>query len=106
QRRRTARSRASDGVRAVLPRIDRVAFGVGSGSGAGGPAGPPARWDGIAARQPDGRSPVTAAPARPQLTLSVLRSLAPRREPGPLRGFLVDEPDLGGACVLRGIVGR
>ena len=53
--------RAPGGVRAVLPRVDGLAFGVGSGAGIGGAAGPIARRDGVAGEQPAGRRAAAAA---------------------------------------------
>ena len=93
QRQRSARRRASRGVRAILARIDGLAFGVGSGTGIGGPASAAARRYGLAGEQPAGRRAAAAGPARPELAALIssvglpllLRALAPRREIGPLR---------------------
>ena len=60
QRQRGPRSRARSSVRAVLPGIDRLAFGVGPGAGVGGPAGPPAWRHRVAGKQPAGRRAATA----------------------------------------------
>ena len=63
QRRRHTRGGAPSGVRAVLPRLDRVALGLWARSGVGGSAGAAAWRHGITGRQPAGRSTPSAAAA-------------------------------------------
>ena len=66
RRRRRSRGGAQGGVRAVLPRVDRVAFGVRTRPGAGRSAGRIARRHSIIGRQPAGRRAAAAAAARPR----------------------------------------